>query len=39
VRHMSLTPTNVQESNVFPGFGLILEGSCFIGRAGNGNVQ
>ena len=39
VRHMSLTPTRVQESNVFPCFGLTLEGSRFIGRAGNGNVQ
>ena len=39
VRHMSLTPTSVQEFNVFPCFGLTLEGSRFIGRAGNGNVQ
>ena len=37
VRHMSLTPTSVQY--VFPCFGLTLEGSRFIGRAGNGNVQ
>ena len=39
VRHMSLTPTSVRESNVFRCFGLTLEGSRFIGRAGNGNVQ
>ena len=39
VRPMSLPPTSVQKSNVFPCFGLTLEGSRFIGRAGNGNVH